>query len=96
VAWGNNVQSQDNVPVPNNGFISIAARGYQCIAVRRLPGDSDADGDVGWFDFAAFDEAVLGPQVEPKLLGWAFYDTDLDGDIDLRDLAAWHNVFTGD
>ncbi len=44
----------------------------------------------------AIDEAVLGPQVEAELLGWKFYDSDLDGDIDLRDLAAWHNVFTGD
>jgi len=39
---------------------------------------------------------LLGPSTDPQLGGWQFFDVDLDDDVDLRDLAAWQNVFTGD
>jgi hypothetical protein len=100
VAWGCSDLYYDygqcNVPAPNSGFVAVAAGGNQSLAIRRVTGDADGDGDVDLADFAAFADYLLGPSAEPPLAGWQFFDVDTDGDVDLRDLAAWQNAFTGD
>ena len=95
VGWGHNNYGQTNVPAPNTGFVGVAAGAYHSLAIRRVLGDADADGDVDWVDFAAFADYLLGPSTNPQLAGWQFFDVDMDDDVDLRDLAAWQNAFTG-
>ena len=96
MAWGYNSYGQINVPAPNSGFIGIAAGVYHSLAIRRVTGDADADGDVDWADFAAFVGYLDGPLADPQLPGWQFFDVDMDDDVDLGDLAVWQNAFTGD
>jgi len=95
VAWGNNDYSETNVPAPNSGFVAIAAGTWHTLAIRRVTGDVDGDGDVDWADFEAFVDYLLGPSVDPQLTAWRFFDVDMDDDVDLRDLAVWQNAFTG-
>ena len=96
MAWGTNSSGQTNVPAPNTGFVGIAAGSEHSLGIRRVRGDADGDGDVDRADFAAFVDYLLGPFVDPQLAGWRFFDVDMDDDVDLRDLAAWQNAFTGD
>ena len=78
------------------GDIASAAGWHQSLAIKRVNGDADGDGDVDWADFTAFVDYLAGPSVEPQLAGWGFFDVDMDDDVDLRDLATWQNAFTGD
>jgi alpha-tubulin suppressor-like RCC1 family protein len=96
VAWGRNDNGQTNVPSPNSGFIAVAAGNIHSLAIRRATGDSDADGDVDLAHFAVFVDYLLGPFVNPQGAQGRFFDVDTDDDVDLHDLAAWQNRFTGD
>jgi hypothetical protein len=87
---------QCKVPSPNTGLVTIAAGEYHNLAIRRVTGDADGDGDVDRADFAALVDYLDGPFVVPQLGGWQFFDVDTDDDVDLRDLAVWQNAFTGD
>ena len=75
--------------------MGVAAAWGHSLAIRRVTGDADGDGDVDRTDFAVFLDYLEGPSVEPQLGGWQFFDVDTDDDVDLRDLAVWQNAFTG-
>jgi hypothetical protein len=96
VAWGCEEfnRGQCAIPGPNIGFIAIAAGGFQSLAIRRMPGDANGDGDVDLADFVSVTDSLLGPFDNPTQSGWQFFDVDSDSDIDLRDLASWQHRFT--
>lgn len=62
----------------------------------ELPGDSDHDGDVDAFDFAAYQECATGPEPGPFLPGCFIFDFDDDQDVDFADLGAFQRVFTAE
>ena len=75
-------------------------------------GDVDSDGDLDLEDYALVQECVYGyaqkdgapdggfePKGGPDSIapaGCVFADMDNDGDVDLKDLAAFQNAYTGD
>lgn len=67
----------------------------ETFAVPPVPGDFDGDRDVDLADWAAFQERMNGPFVNPTLAGWHIFDLDPDYDVDLRDFAHWQNAFAG-
>ena len=76
--------------------MAVAACVDHSVAIRRVTGDADGDGDVDWADFEAFADNLLGPSAAPQLAGWRFFDINMDDDVDLRDLASCQNAFTGE
>ena len=64
-AWGRNNEGQCDVPVPNEDFVSIAARWGHSLGIKGHPrqlGDLDGDGDVDYHDLALFQEVFTGPR----------------------------------
>ncbi len=59
-----------------------------------IPGDSDGDGDVDLFDYAAYPDCVSGPGV-PSAPGCEIFDFDADGDVDLPDFGGLLLAFDG-
>jgi hypothetical protein len=98
VAWGCGTSGnygECNVPAPNAGFVAIAPGAWAAhgLAIRRLPGDMDANGIAALPDFTEFQIAFDGPDGEPPTGLPRFFDLDLDEDIDLRDYAGFANQF---
>ncbi|MCP4589269.1 MAG: right-handed parallel beta-helix repeat-containing protein [bacterium] len=58
-------------------------------------GDTSCDQDVDAADYAFWTPCMTGPGGEPYAGGCVPFDSDLDGDIDLRDFAAFQAAFTG-
>jgi hypothetical protein len=59
-----------------------------------MPGDGDADGQVGEGDAAPFVDCLTGPQVE-RVAACDIMDFDRDRDVDLADFAGFQTAFTG-
>ena len=87
---------QDVVPTPKTGFIAIAGGGQHSLAIRRLPGDFEADGYVDLHDAVEFLLRFDGPGIRPEQDDWHIFDWDTDTDVDLADFAFVQNGFTGD
>ncbi len=93
MAWGCGYDNEQcNVPAPNSDFVAVDAR-WHSLAIRRMTGDADGDGDVDWADFAVFADYLEGPSADPQLSGWQFFDVDMDDDVDLHDFAGFQRVF---
>ncbi len=58
-------------------------------------GDSEGDGDIDHADFVLLASCLAGEQVVVPTCPCRIHDFDHDGDVDLRDLAAFQFVFTG-
>lgn len=73
------------------------------LTVRFAPdGDSDKDQWVGLYDYADLSECVGGPGANPPGLGLltseeclCVFDFDEDGDVDLPDVRAFEDAFSG-
>jgi hypothetical protein len=63
--------------------------------IRAVLGDVDDDGDVDADDFDVWNFLLTGPDNGPIPLGVFVVDTNLDGDLDLADLAELQTRFTG-
>ena len=61
---------------PNTGFVAVAAGESHSLAIRRMPGDADANGNIDGADFTVFADYLDGPFVVPQWAGWPFYDSD--------------------
>jgi len=55
-------------------------------------GDLVCDGIVTHIDYSAFESFFDGPEVS---VSCPLFDSDADGDIDLRDMAAFQQAYNG-
>lgn len=60
-----------------------------------VTGDLDVDGDIDATDFAMFGDCLAGPFVSPGGADCVWTDFEEDNDVDLADVAAMFNAFTG-
>ncbi|MBK9128056.1 MAG: hypothetical protein IPM13_09670 [Phycisphaerales bacterium] len=58
-------------------------------------GDSEGDGDIDHADFVLLASCLAGEHAVVPTCPCRIHDFDHDGDVDLRDLAAFQAVFTG-
>ena len=75
----------------------LAASAQLAVAVPplpALPGDCNSDWSVDMLDFADVEACLSGPDVAIAN-EYECHDTDGDGDVDLRDFAAFQPAFTG-
>ncbi len=63
------------------------------ITVHPGLGDVDGDRDVDLDDAQGLFERMLGPDIEPGVVGWEMVDFDGDSDVDLQDFALFQSVF---
>ena len=59
-----------------------------------VPGDADGDGAITLHDHAVFVDCISGERVGPPD-GCSSLDSDVDGDIDLKDFASFQRLFSG-
>lgn len=80
-AWGENI-----------GWINLDdATHFVALGPVCAAGDAACDGVIAVIDYAAFEEVLSGPGV---LVDCPVFDSDGDGDVDLRDFAKMQAVFT--
>ena len=96
INWGSNSYGQADIPSLNAGLLTIAGGYSWTLAIRRLPGDFQADGRVDWDDLREFVVRFAGPGFEPDVDGWRIFDLDSDHDVDLWDFGVVQNGFTGE
>lgn len=60
-----------------------------CGELRQIPGDLNLDSVVNAADYPGLAGCTLGPNVAPLDAGCSAADFDADGDVDLRDVAAF-------
>ena len=64
VAWGWNDYGEYDVPVPNTGFVALAAGGRHILGLKAItplsPGNLDCDGDIDFADIDPFVTILSG------------------------------------
>ncbi len=75
----------DMASVPGDQKVSIA--------LSRIPGDWDGDGDVDHDDYAAYALCMTGPEGTALGPGCNAFDFDVDLDVDLADYQTFVSVF---
>ncbi len=66
---------------------------YLSLALDRLPGDWDGDGDVDADDYAQFESCYTGPGSAALGPGCDTFDFDSEQDVDLADFAEFQRFF---
>jgi len=88
VAWGYNVYDPTNVPGPIPAFIAVAGGDDHSLQYAKRPAISTATDSPHSRTTGPFWIRFHGPDVTDRVSG-RFFDSDMDGDVDLQDWAAF-------
>jgi hypothetical protein len=81
--------------IPDYGTGDVAQMVVNACTCPRDKGDVDVDGDVDLDDYPLWGDCMTGPHTEWLEPGCQVFDFNGDGDVDLRDFAAFQRAFTG-